>query len=308
MTADAKLTRTYRLKLMVIVRIIAEMGMLSIFMIMPFILHALQKVSLLPLPGKIVLYSFAVVSLFLLPFYGLITWKVKADDEGITAFSAFSRNFVAWQEIKRLMKKSNWNSPRYVVEGESSELSFPVWLESLDELVELIRERLPQKGSVSDPYRKFKQDPLSIAFQFAQALVGILIAVVFWFFFAAFNKSAGSSQFDSVILLAFCIILTIALSWRTYMIVLMPLSVELTRQDVTIRTCLFERKLPWMGVLKVGPSLPLLPEGFVIKTREGSFLVGNGMDFSDELEKAMADEIEAHHPKSESEAERKHRK
>jgi hypothetical protein len=37
----------------------------------------------------------------------------------------------------------------------------------------------------------------------------------------------------------------------------------------------------------VSEPLPLLPEGFVIRTTKGSYLIGNGMDSADELESSL---------------------
>lgn len=284
--------RIYRLKFMVIVRILAEIAMLVILIILPFLLAVLGKLNALPLVAKVVFCAMASISALILPWYGFITWKVKTDEEGITSFTVFRRHFCAWQNIKGLVRKSNWNCPRFVVEATTGDVSFPVWLESLDELVASIRSRLPQGIVLFNPYRRFNQDPLMLIIQFLQALGSVLFLVVFWMFFAGSLKS--TNPVDSAILLAFCLLLTLALVWRTFMVVLMPISVELTRTEVVINTCLFRRRLGWENVLQVGPSLPLLPEGFVIKTRQGSFLIGNGMDRSDELEQAISAEITAH--------------
>ncbi len=75
------------------------------------------------------------------------------------------------------------------------------------------------------------------------------------------------------------------------MVLLMPLNVEVKLEFVVIKTCFFTVALPWEKIVSVKPTMPLLPEGFMIKTTKGWYLIGNGMDRSDELETALADRI-----------------
>lgn len=281
--------QTHRLKMMVLVRILAEVTALTIIALLPVLVFCLGKLNMLPLAWKVALGIMSAVSLAIIPFYCFITWKVSTDDDGLTAFTAFRRKTVAWRDLRALVKRSTWNFPRYVVETPTDEVSFPVWLDSLNELVERIKSHLPAGSASFNPYRRFKQDGVLIGIQMAQSAAGVLFLAVLWFFYAESLKKGNQS--DSVVVLIFCIIASAILLWRTFMILFMPLSVEVKIEFVVIRTCFFTVALPWQDILSVRPTMPLLPEGFMIKTRKWSYLIGNGMDRSDELEQALSEKL-----------------
>lgn len=281
--------QTYRLKMMVLVRILAEVAALSIVALLPAIIFCLGRFQMLPLAWKVALGIMSAVSLAVIPFYGFITWKVSTDDDGLTTVTAFRRKTVFWRDLRALVKRSTWNFPRYVVETPSDEVSFPVWLESLNELIDRIKLHLPAGSASFNPYRKFKQDGVLIGMHMAQAAGGLLFLAVLWFFYAESLKKGNQS--DSVMVLIFCVIASGILLWRTFMILFMPLSVEVKIEFVVIRTCFFTAALPWHDILSVRPTMPLLPEGFMIKTRKWSYLIGNGMDRSDELEQALSEKL-----------------
>ncbi|HMY55608.1 MAG TPA: hypothetical protein PK671_21765, partial [Candidatus Obscuribacter sp.] len=185
--------------------------------------------------------------------------------------------------------RSTWNFPRYVVEGSSGEASFPVWLDNLNELLERIKEHLPVGSASFNPYRMFKQDPVILGMHMAQSAAGLLFLGVLWFFYVETLRKGN--QADSLMVLVFCLVATGILVWRTSMILLMPLSVEVKLEFVVIRTCFFTVALPWDKIISVKPAMALLPEGFIIRTRKGWYLIGNGMDRSDELEAALSDKV-----------------
>lgn len=284
-----KQQKTYRLKMMALVRIMAEVAALVIVALLPILFLCLGKFQILPLPWKIAFSIMAVGAVALVPLYGFVTWKVRTDEDGLTTVTAFKRKTIAWRDLRALVKRSNWNFPRYVVESSTGEASFPVLLDSLGELLERIKEHLPAGSASFNPYRKFKQDAVLLAVHMAQSVAGVIFLAVMWFFYAASLKKGNQS--DSVVLLVFCIVASAILLWRTFMILLMPLSVEVKLEFVVIRTCFFTIALPWEKIVSVKPAMPLLPEGFIIKSQKGSYLIGNGMDRSDELQQALAEKL-----------------
>lgn len=281
--------KTYALKMMVLVRILAEVTALVIVAMLPVFLFCIGKFQILPLTWKVALSIMSAGALVIVPFYGFVTWKVRTDDDGVTAFTVFKRKTLAWTELRSLVKRSTWNFPRYVVEGPSSEISFPVWLERLDELLGRIKESLPAGSASFNPYRQFKQDPVLLGVHMAQSVAGIVFVGVLWFFFAG-SLSKGNNS-DSIMVLIFCVIATALILWRTFVILFMPLAVEVKIEFVVFKTCFFTAALPWDQIVSVKPSMPLLPEGFMIKTKKWSYLIGNGMDRSDELEQALAGKL-----------------
>lgn len=284
-------TRSFKLKFMVLVRLLAETTMLVILSILPLVLWSMNKLWILAPAYLVVVFTLSVLSLTALPLYGFITWKVSVDDKGLTAFSSFKKQFLPWQECKSLKRRVNFKYPRYVLSGGSSDASFPIWMEHIDQLINLIRERLPDDSEESNPYRQFKQDLAGIILQFVQSGANLGLLALFWFFTLMYTGQGGTVA-EAIYLHVFCLILTPVLFWRAYMVALMPFSVNLTPDQLVIKTFLFERSVPWSGVKKVGKSIPILPEGFVVSTEKGSFLIGMSMQESDELERAIGNMVE----------------
>ncbi len=285
----AKKQKIYRLRMMVLVRILAEVTALVIVALLPILLLCLGKFQILPTAWKVALSIMAGGALTIVPFYGFVTWKVKTDDDGLTAVTAFKRKTIVWIDVRALVKRSTWNFPRYVVEGSSEEVSFPVWLDNLNELLERIKASLPAGSASFNPYRMFRQDAVLFGMQLAQSAAGLLFLGVLWFFYAETLKKGNQS--DSIMVLVFCLVASGILLWRTVMILLMPRSVEVKLEFVVIKTLFFTIALPWEKIVSVKPTIPLLPEGFMIKTKKGSYLIGNGMDRSDELEQVLQGKI-----------------
>lgn len=289
-------TQIFRLKAMVLSRVLAEATVLLLLMLSPAILFILGKISIVPVMLRAVLFVLATMAGILLPAYGFITYQVQIDDKGLKTKSFFRKQECQWRQIKSLTRRSNWNWLRYVVEFEGGELSFPAWLKSCEVLVENIRANLPTGAQSRNPFRKFAQDTTALIFQLIQAAAGVLFVTIFWVFFSSVSSSATTGMSDKALILGFCIIASAIFAWRTFVVTQMPNSIELTPTELIVRTLWFVRNIPWESVKKVGPPFPLLPDGFMIATGKGSFLVGEGMDSADELLSAIKSKIEKADP------------
>lgn len=282
----------YRLKSMVMARILAETTVFLIMLALPLVALAIGKFFEISLAWRVIICILPIISLLFLPAYGFITWVVTVTKEGLIARSIFQKKKLLWNELRSIKRRSNWNWQRYVVEGENGDLSFPIWLKDADKLVSTIKSRLPGGGaSKPNPFQKFSQDPIALSFQFVRAFFGIALVVVFWLFFSELYIEHQTSQNDILILLVFCIILSGCVLWRTFVIMLMPKKVEITPPNLIIRTLFFSREYSWDEVKEIKASIPLLPDGFVIRTKKHSYLVDNGMNAADELVSAIQQKL-----------------
>ncbi|MBX9695146.1 MAG: PH domain-containing protein [Cyanobacteria bacterium] len=281
----------YRLKSMVIARILAEATVCLILAILPVLLLVIGQLAKLSITIKVVLFSLSVIGALFLPAYGFVTWLVEVRPEGLSTHSLFRQQRCRWADVKKITRRSNWNWLRYVVEHKGGELTFPVWLRDCDQLVATVRKHLDKGGgrigAVQSMFRAFSQDPISIIFQLLQTAAGIGTVVVFWFFFAEIGKQSTTNSSDTLFVLAFCVIITGLCIWRSVTVALMPRAVQLTPTELIIKTFFFSRQIAWDKVKSITPSMPIMPEGFTIKTTRGSFLIGNGMDSMDELVEAI---------------------
>jgi hypothetical protein len=282
---------------MVLARVLAEMSVLIVLILLPILLQIMGKFGLMPMGAKVVVSALTVISLCILPWFGFITYQVNTDAQGMTTLAVLARHFCEWQAIKGLSRKSSNNWVRYVVEYEGGELSFPTLLKSCDGLVQEIRTHLPGgSGVVANPYRMFKCDAVALLVQALQSAAGIVFVCIGWFLFAG-TMMRGGHNGDSAMLAAFCAACTLVFVWRTFVVALMPKTVELTPDQLIVATQFFQRKYPWSEVLSVQTPFPLLPEGFMIKTKKGSYLIGVGMEAGDELEDALRAKVAQHQVK-----------
>lgn len=279
----------YRLKTMVAVRVLAEATVMMLLILLPVILLALGKFVALSVTAKIVIGTLCLLASCVLPLYGLITYKVKLSDHSLTSYSLWKKRTCRFDLLKSLTRRSNWNVVRYVVSYEGGELSFPIWLNACDELVAAVRERLPKGAGALDPNRErnFKQDPISLFFQIGQAVLSLIFIGVVWSFTSAVRQSGLHSSADVGLLIGFALVISAVLLWRAYVIALMPTRIEITENGLIVQTFFFEKKILWPELKAVNEPYPLLPEGMLIKTTAGSYLVGNGMDCADELETTL---------------------
>ncbi len=290
-SVEEKFPLYFRLKTMVAVRVLAECTVLILLLLLPLVLLAFGKFAAISVTGKIVLSTLALLAACVLPVYGLITYKVKVEKESVTTYSAFKRRVCRFALLKSLTRRSNWNVVRYTAEYEGGEISFPIWLERCEKLVAIIREHLPKGSSSLNPFRSFKQDPVSLIFQIGQAVLSLIFIGVVWCFTMALQQSGQHSAADIGLLMVFAFVISAVLLWRSYVIALMPCSLEIKPEHFVLRTWFFEKKILWVDLKAVSEPYPLLPEGMLIKTTAGSYLVGNGMDSADELETSLKSRI-----------------
>ncbi len=284
----------YTLKPLVLVRLLAEATVLLILIFLPVCTVFVPRLQHLPLIPHLAIYTLAVIAAGVAPFYGLIAWRVKLDDRGVTAVSAFRRQFVAWEKIERLSFRVTLSWRRYVVGYEGGELTFPIWLAGLKELVQTIRDRLPagaRMGGASGP-RLFRRDLFGVASQFFQVAIGVLFIAVFWYFFATIAGAQSASRTDCSLVLAGCILVTVLVGWRSLVIAFMPRSLEVAGDGLVVRTCFFTRRFTWSQVKGLRPSFFVLPEGLMLKTAGGSFLLTDELEAVDELEQAIRDRLQ----------------
>ncbi|HEY9719220.1 MAG TPA: hypothetical protein V6C69_17220 [Trichormus sp.] len=279
--------RKYRLKPMVIARVFAELTVLVLLVGLPILLWSTGRLAILPTAGKAVIFTMAGIALFVMPWFGFVTYQVNASETGLMALSLFKKQSCQWQQIRGLSRRCSNNVLRYVVElDDKSEFTFPVLLKHCEALVEEIRRRLPSgSGAPKNPYRLFRNDPLAMSVQFLQAVGCLFFMVMIWIFCSNTMRTMHNS--DAYAVLAFSIICTAALGWRCVVVALMAKTVELTRDAIIVSTLFFQKSYAWTEIKSINMPFPLLPEGFMLNTKKFSYLISTGMDSGDELQEAI---------------------
>jgi hypothetical protein len=278
-------TRTFQLKPMVMVRLLAEATVLVVLIIAPIVLWIPGHVQKMPHTMQISMFSLSAVALALLPFYGFITYKVIVEPLGARGIALFSKQFVEWEHAEKLSLKTTLNWRRYVLSTPDTDLSFPVWLRDLPVLLSIIRSKLPESTTGGDKERTYRQDAMGQIIRIVQIIAWMLFLAMFWFFCVSSLKTLSAG--DAALIVVATIIATCLIGWRCLVVATMPQTIKTSPDGLEIKTPFQRKTIEWQQCLSVRPSSPLLPEGIMLKTSQGSFLIAEDLDGSPEL----ADEL-----------------
>jgi hypothetical protein len=283
--------KRYILKPMVMARLLAETSVLLSLLLLPVGMVWIPMLQQLPQKMQWAIFVLAGIALCLLPFYGFITWQVRIDDEQLCTRSLFKSQCHKWNSIKRLQMKTTLNWRRYVVEFEEGDQSFPLWLSNIKELLQSIRDRLPESRGGGSAPSAFRQDTVSLIVQFIRVILSILFVAVFWLFYSTVHTSAATAVNDRYVILCACLLATAIICWRCFTVITMPTFIEIGPQGVTVRTTLFKREIEWPQVISLKPSFFLLPEGYMLKTKQGRYLLSDNLNGIEELHEALTQRL-----------------
>lgn len=283
-SSKKKNSNTYRLKTMAMARVFSEILALIIFLCLPFILLIANLMAELDLVVKIAVILGSVFSFLMLPAYGFITWQITVTETGIIGWSLIKRRQLNFNQLLKLTRKSNFNWQRFVLTYDSGDITFPLWFERLDDLIKKIREHLPVdlSSGVSGP-RLFRQDTISFFMQFAQVVFGLMLTGVATYFAAYYFSSNRVSELDGLLIMVFVLVLGLSMFYRVIVVMLMPFKIQLAENGIELTTLFFKKQIDFESLETLTASSPFLPEGFMLETDVGSFLIGGGFDSLDEL-------------------------
>lgn len=281
---------------MVAARLLAEATVLVILLFLPLVLWLLGRLQPVPQLIKVLLFALSAVALIALPCYGFLTFALQTDERGLTSVSLFRRRSVEWWQMQSLRFRASGFWRRYVLTTDEGEIAFPAWLEQQQELVELIRSKLPHEAGGESRLRIYRQDMIGLGYQLLRIALGATFILVFWCFYAQVGTAGSTSTADKLLLLLVCVLATVLVGWRCLVIASMPRWVQLTRSEMIIGSGFTVRHLPWAQVRKLAPTFFLLPEGYILRTGRGSFLLSDSLDGADELIEAIRERLAGQAP------------
>jgi hypothetical protein len=286
----------YRLKGMVLVRLLAEATALLILLVLPIILLIHGDFAHMSLTTRIIVCVLSVVSLLVLPFYTTIAHKVKLDEEGVSTYSLVTSQHAEWAEISALKLKASWGWRRYVVSADRGDLTVPVWMTNLPELVASIRQKLPNRGFGGPvaAQRIFHQDAVSLIIQSVKSLAALLFLGVFWAFAYSLRPGATTAAqktdtTDFLIVVAACVVVSSVVLLRVYLTSTMPRRVELQNDGLLVQTLFYKFKLPWNAIARISAPWFFLPDGLLVRSKGNFFLIGDQLEAFDELHEALVE-------------------
>jgi len=276
----------YRLKPVVATRITAEALAVLFCAVFPLVGYSCGYFNALPWFAKLVPIVVCMIGCVLAPFYGFITWSVITTDAGITTISLFKRPYCKWQDLESLKRRTLFHQVRYTISTSTGqELHFPVWLTDCDRLVNEIRSHIPgglEAVSVSAT-RSFRNSITGMVFQFVQSCLGLSFSIFVWYFLFTSLMLKPSSVADRALIGVFAALLTGMFLWRVFVVILMPTYVETSPETLILKTLFATTQMNWDDVLSMSAPPPFLPEGFILKTKRGNFLLSGMLEAGDEL-------------------------
>jgi hypothetical protein len=280
----------YRLKPLIFVRMIAEMVALLLCGTVPLIATIFGYLSKFPSFVQFGAVGVSVFAWIIFPIYGFITWAVISDQTGITVRSFFQKRFCKWEDIKSLKLLSRWNGREYVVATKQGDnLNFPVWLNNCSTLVEQIRELLPSSGEAIPPPTHFRHGAYPLGVLLLRTFFELVFAGVFWYFVFETFFPKSENVFDRVFVIAFAGLLSVGVLFRVVRIALMPFEIEISEGALVFKSPFYKLQLPWGEISKIIVAPPLLPEGYILKTKRGEFFISATIEASDELAAQIAE-------------------
>jgi hypothetical protein len=278
------MNRVYSLKPLVFARVLAEVLTLFICGLLPISWALSGSYSGFPGYAQPIAFAVSLCALALLPCYGFITWSVISDENGITVRTFYSKEFCKWQEIKSMTLSAGGTHGGYVITTvEGKKLMFPTFLKGCHELVQEIRGNLPARGGEQGGCKSFRCGRFFLTIQSLKMLLSLTFAGIFWIFVLHDFLPKSHVQSDSILMVGFAVILSAALLLKLFQLVLMPTEIETSDSEIALKSPLYALKLPWTQVFKVSEAPPLLPEGYILKTKRGSFYIAGAIEASDEL-------------------------
>lgn len=280
-------TLTYKLKPIVMARLLAELTVVAILALAPALLLIAGQFMSLEWPLKIILIFLSVIATLIFAGAMQIPWKVAIDDKAITVVAPARKTTIAWEKIERLQLATSWGWRRYLIVHEGGTASFPAWMNNLSALVEQIRSRLPNRGmAIHAGDRIFRVQTVTLSIEFLKSMAGVGLAALLWSFLFSMARTAKNQEDVIIIGIASLIVSLLALG-RLFFSLTMPFIVRVEPDGLRLRSSIGGSQLKWQEISSVELPFFALPEGIVLKAGKRRILVPAAIEAFDELEELI---------------------
>ncbi|MBX9689117.1 MAG: hypothetical protein K2X27_20580 [Candidatus Obscuribacterales bacterium] len=281
--------KSYWLKAMVLARALAEITVLAVLALLPFILLLLNKFSLLHIIVKAAVCLLSPLSLVGLWGLAQLPFKLEIDDSGLRAFSILKKQELNWSEMKALKQSSKFGFRQYVLSHASGELSFPVFFNKAPELIESIRSELPERGFSRSPENQtYKVSRLNFLFELLKQMGEVILAILLFCFWDSLRRAGKSSSEDLLVVFLAASFIAAAVLWKLVNLVLLPQEVVLSRDGMKVKSLFSTANFSWAEIQKLGQNGMLFPEGMSIFVAKKKHLIGSIIDGYDELSEEVS--------------------
>jgi len=139
-------------------------------------------------------------------------------------------------------------------------------LDKADELVEIIRSKLPDRGRwLIGGDMNFSARTFSQIVELFKALLQVLFIVMLWFFFVDQTHSRKATFGDTVFVFFMALAISLLLFWRVIITVLACRQVTIKKSSVSIKLWRSTKEFALEKLVFLGPAPAFYPEGLLIK-------------------------------------------
>lgn len=285
-------TSTYRLKKLALARFLAESTVAGFLTMLAPVLFCGGIYKQMELHWQLACLAVSLIAAFFLAAAGLVTHTVKINKEGLTTISFFQRHFAPWPAISTLCLRNTYGWKRYQLTTAGKELSFPVLLDKVGELVAHIRNRLPHQGRLAASSGIYTISRFSLVATFIKELCFLVFIACFWLFSFSQFKSPKSHNEDIVLLFAAGLALSILFLVRCLLLSRLVTLIKLDAAGLQGYRLLGKFQMAWSDIKTAASSWPALPEGILLRSGKHWFLISTDVERFDEL----AADISTHLP------------
>lgn len=278
-------TKTYILKAMVIARGLAELTVLAILSIAPFVLMGFGLFNKLDVVVRFGLVLLSPLSMWGIWLLAQVPYKIVLSDSGLDAVALLKRWNLHWSNLKMMKQSSRVGFRQYVITHSGGELSFPCLFSRTDELLEQIRSKLPNRGrSTTGDAQIFRMPRISFYLELGKLILQAGFALIFFFFYFSLLKGGKSSQEDMAVVLIAAIAFSGAVLWKSVQTFRLPHEVKVDKDGLLLSGPFGRSQMVSWNEIESLESLSLLfPDGKGLRVRKQRLLLGSSLDGFDEL-------------------------
>lgn len=283
---------TYLLRKIVIARGLAELTVLFILALAPLVLLAFGKFFALHIMLRVILCCLSPVAIWLA--WGLlqINFMITLSETGLSSRSLSRKQILAWDEMISIKQNTTMGFREYRLTHQGGQLCFPASFEKLPQLIESIRDHLPQRGRATITGAQiFRLSKIVYSFEIVKAVFQFAFAVLVFWFYDSLRHSGHSVQEDLILILGLAIIVAAVVIWRFIQTLLIAQEVRLDKDRLELKSLFGSASLEWGQISRVSNAGLLYPEGLIINAGKKNYLVANTIDCFDEFSEELTERL-----------------
>lgn len=277
------MNRTYRLKPVLLARMLAELTVFLALALAPLVLFAMGQLQTFHIVFRSMICLASPVGLSLAWAISQIPFQLTLTENGIRSRGVLQKAEIGWSEMLSLALKTKIGWRHYLLTYKSGELRFPSHIAHIDSLVEEVRKHLPSRGRMITGSKQIYKMPVAAhLLLIGQAMLWFGFVILFWFFFDSLRIQKAASA-DLLLVFGVEIVICVGVIWHFINTLLLPTEIEVLEDSIKISGFVSRKEVQFASITTFMPSKFPFPEGVKLRSGKKTFLVASAIDNFDEL-------------------------